>query len=151
MSGRGTRRVAATALCAALLACAGARKQDGPGPRAPGDRPAPGKAEGGGAEAEAPDSPEEKGVPPRGGRPRVPASPEALLAPGAVEEIQAALADRGYLPGKFTEGELDAPTSAGLRRFQEDEGLAATGMPDRETLRRLGVGANEAYGRDGER
>lgn len=145
------------ALClAGLVACLGGRKKDAAGERAPGDRPAPSargagsreRAPNTGSKAEAPDTPEEEGVKPEGGRPPVPASPEALLAPGAVKEIQQALADRGYLPGRFTEGELDDATSAGIRRFQEDEGLAATGMADRETLRRLGVEATEAYGRE---
>lgn len=95
---------------------------------------------------ESPDSPEEKGVPPKGERPRVPASPEALLAPGAVTDIQRALAEDGYL-GAHRPGELDAATSAAVRRFQEAQGLAATGMPDRETLRRLGINPEAAYGR----
>jgi peptidoglycan hydrolase-like protein with peptidoglycan-binding domain len=80
--------------------------------------------------------------------PRIPASPEALLAPGAVGELQRALAARGYI-GRHRQGELDAATSAAVRRFQQDEGLAATGMPDRETLRRLGIDAEAAYGRGG--
>lgn len=96
---------------------------------------------------EAPDEPAERGVPPRGGRPRAPASPEGLLAPGAVNEIQSALAARGYL-GAHRSGELDEPTARALRRFQESEGLAATGMPDRETLSKLGIAPDAVYGRD---
>jgi peptidoglycan hydrolase-like protein with peptidoglycan-binding domain len=98
------------------------------------------------AKPETPDRPEARGVPPRRGRPAVPAAPEGLLAPGAVGELQAALADRGYLK-THSKGELDEPTSAAVERFQRDEGLAATGMPDRETLRRLGISAEKAYGR----
>jgi hypothetical protein len=104
---------------------------------------------GAGARPEAPDEPAEKGVPPRGDRPRVPSAPEALLAPGAVGRIQHALETRGYLAEAHRGGELDAATSEGIRKFQEDEGLAATGMPDRETLDRLGVNPNAAYGREG--
>ena len=71
-----------------------------------------------------------------------------LLAPGAIGELQRALADRGHLEGRHREGELDRATSAAIRRFQEEEGLAATGMPDRETLSRLGLDPEDAYGRD---
>jgi peptidoglycan hydrolase-like protein with peptidoglycan-binding domain len=130
-----TSRSLVSAALLAALACAGRK---GPPPEKVST----------GAKEESPDSPAEKGVPPRGERPRVPASPEALLAPGAIGELQSALADRGYLK-RHTPGELDAPTSAAFRRFQEDEGLAATGMPDRETLRRLGVSPTQAYGREG--
>jgi hypothetical protein len=145
------------------LACGGARHArredggDGKAARTEEKDGAPRKAHarqgssGSGARArpEAPDEPAEKGVPPRGSRPRVPAAPEALLAPGAVGRIQQALEARGYLAEAHRRGELDAATSNGLRKFQEDEGLAATGMPDRETLDRLGVSPNAAYGREG--
>lgn len=100
-------------------------------------------------EAEAPPDSAGKGVPPRGASPRVPAAPDALLADGAVREIQRALAGRGLLRG-HREGDLDAPTSAALRKFQADEGLAATGFPDRETVRRLGLDPEEAYRTSGQ-
>jgi hypothetical protein len=129
---------AALALLAALSACSRVRKAEKPD-----------EAEGKPPKAEAPDRPAEKGVPPKEGRPRVPAAPEALLAEGAVGRIQEALAGRGLL-GKHRRGELDEPTSAALRRFQEAEGLAETGFPDRETLRRLGVDPEQAYGRAGD-
>lgn len=98
------------------------------------------------AEPEAPDAPAERGVPPEEDRPRVPAAPEALLAEGAVGRIQEALVERELL-GEHRRGELDEPTSRALREFQEAEGLAATGFPDRETLSRLGVEPDRAYGR----
>jgi peptidoglycan hydrolase-like protein with peptidoglycan-binding domain len=79
------------------------------------------------------------------GRPPVPATPNALLDDGAAGEIQGALADRGYLASSTRDGRLDGATAAALRRFQEDEGLAATGFPDRETLRRLGLDPQQAY------
>jgi hypothetical protein len=131
------RRAAALLLAAALASCSRVRKVDRP------DAPAPAP------KAEGPDRPEEKGVPPEEGRPRVPASPEALLAEGAVGEIQRALAERELL-GEHAGGELDEATSAALRRFQREEGLAETGFPDRETLRRLGLDPEEAYGRAGD-
>jgi peptidoglycan hydrolase-like protein with peptidoglycan-binding domain len=130
------RRLAAgAAAVAALLACNAVRRVEQPAPAPP--------------KPEEPDRKEDRGVPPRAGRPRVPAAPEALLAEGAVGRIQRALAERGYLEA-HREGELDAPTSAALRRFQEDEGLAETGFPDRETLRRLHVDPEKAYGRAGD-
>jgi hypothetical protein len=130
------RRVgAALALVAALAACGRTRKAERPE-----------SAEAAPPKAEAPDRPSDKGVPPKEGRPRVPSASEALLAEGAVGRIQDALGARGLL-GKHQPGELDPPTSAALQRFQREEGLAQTGFPDRETLRRLGIDPEEAYGR----
>lgn len=86
------------------------------------------------------------GIPPRAGRPPVPASPEALLGPREIAEVQRALAERGLLRG-HAEGQLDAPTAAALQRFQRQEGLAATGFPDRDTVRRLGIDPEQAYRR----
>ncbi|WP_242346325.1 peptidoglycan-binding domain-containing protein [Anaeromyxobacter terrae] len=127
------------ALALALVVMAGAcRHPQHPTSPAPGGSPKP----------EAPDRKEEQGVPPKAGRPRIPAAPEALLAPGAVKAIQGALADRGFL-GEHRAGELDEPTSRALRKFQQSQDLAATGFPDRETLQRLGVDPERAYGREG--
>ena len=86
------------------------------------------------------------GVKPAPDRPRVPPSPEGLLAPDAIREMQRALADRKLL-GEHREGDVDPPTSAALRRFQAEHGLAATGFPDRDTLQRLGVDPEKAYRR----
>ncbi|MFL5260842.1 MAG: peptidoglycan-binding domain-containing protein [Anaeromyxobacteraceae bacterium] len=88
-------------------------------------------------------APSRSRVPARAGRPTVAASPEGLMNPGAIRRIQAALRTKGYLEAES--GDLDDPTAAALRRFQADEGIAATGAPDRETLRRLGVDPNEVY------
>jgi peptidoglycan hydrolase-like protein with peptidoglycan-binding domain len=78
-------------------------------------------------------------------RPPVPATPNALLDDGGAREIERALADRGYLEGGRGDGKLGGATAAALRRFQEEEGLAATGFPDRETLRRLGLDPQRVY------
>lgn len=131
-----TRRAAA-ALLLALSAVSCRNPQRASSPATGGDAQNP----------EAPDRPEEKGVPPEPGRPQIPASPEALLAPGAVKEIQRTLTDRGFL-GAHRAGELDDPTSRALRKFQESQELAATGFPDRETLQKLGVDPERAYGRE---
>lgn len=71
--------------------------------------------------------------------PKVPKDPVAN--PGqvmpAVDRIQIALADRGYRLA--VDGVMGPSTRAALRRFQEREGLPATGEPTTETLRRLGL------------
>lgn len=87
-----------------------------------------------------------EGIPPRAGRPPVPATPEALIGPEDVKEVQRALAARGLLRGPAS-GRLDDATTAALQRFQRQEGLAATGFPDRGTVRRLGIDPEQAYRR----
>jgi hypothetical protein len=90
------------------------------------------------------------GIPAKPGRPPVPAAPQGLLAEGVVARVQRALADRGLL-GEHREGELDAPTGAALRKLQAQQGLAATGFPDRETLKELGIDPEHAYVREEDR
>jgi peptidoglycan hydrolase-like protein with peptidoglycan-binding domain len=128
-----TRARTALLLAVGIAACANPK-------RVREDRTPPPKAE-------APDEPGEKGVGAEPGRPQAPAAPEGLLTAGTARELQRALADRGYLEGHRS-GELDDATAAALRRFQEEEGLAATGMPDRETLSRLGLDPDAAMGRN---
>lgn len=125
---------AALLLVLGLAACSNPR-------RVGDDRKAPPRAE-------APDEPAEKGVGAKPGRPQAPAAPEGLLTPGTIGALQQALADRGVLDARHRSGELDAATAAAIRRFQEKEGLAATGMPDRETLSRLGLDPDAAFGRN---
>jgi peptidoglycan hydrolase-like protein with peptidoglycan-binding domain len=80
----------------------------------------------------------------------VPAAPQALLREGTVAEIQGALDRQGLLRG-HRQGTLDAPTSAAIQRFQRERGLAATGFPDRETLKALGIDPEHAYLGEGDR
>ncbi len=61
-----------------------------------------------------------------------------------VGRVQKTLADRGLLKA-HREGELDAPTTAAIRRFQREQGLAETGFPDRVTLKDLGIDPEHAY------
>lgn len=77
------------------------------------------------------------------GQPPVAASPESILEPDAIEVIQSALQERGYRVE--VNGALDPSTQRALRSFQAREGLAATGMPGRESLRRLGLNPTELY------
>ena len=41
--------------------------------------------------------------------------------------------------------EIDGPTSAAVRQFQSDQGIAHTGNPDHETVRRLGLDAEALF------
>ncbi len=127
------------AVAAAIAGCAHARKvsESGSGDEAGGNAKS-GKVEQGSSERVTP-----KRIPPRGDRPAVAASPEGLMNPGSAREIQEALQRRGYLDQ--VSGELDDATSAAVRRFQSDQGLAATGVPDRETLRSLGIDPSDVY------
>ena len=57
-------------------------------------------------------------------------------APNSRSQLAQALRDKGFLA-------VDAPPGTQLgepvRAFQKSEGLAVTGYPDKETLRRLGI------------
>jgi hypothetical protein len=74
------------------------------------------------------------------GHPPLAASPAELLEPAAREKVAKALSDKGFLASYSAhDGEL----TAALRKFQESQGLAATGFPDHETVRRLGIDPKE--------
>jgi peptidoglycan hydrolase-like protein with peptidoglycan-binding domain len=85
------------------------------------------------------------GQPAQHGRPPLPATPSSLVTAGAARQLKEALHSRGFLRNPSPGPELDAATSEALRKFQQEEGLAATGFPDQETLRRLDIDATEAY------
>jgi peptidoglycan hydrolase-like protein with peptidoglycan-binding domain len=89
--------------------------------------------------------PKKKAVKAGPGRPPVPATPDALVTDEGVADVRTALARKGYLPAAASGGKLDGATAAALRRFQQDEGLASTGFPDRETLRHLGLEPRNVY------
>jgi len=67
-------------------------------------------------------------------------APEGLLAPGAEQKIHDKLSASGFM-------KEDANASAGtaLRRFQAAHDLPATGVPDHETVRRLGLNPDELF------
>jgi len=71
-------------------------------------------------------------------------SPAGLLKPGAEKKIQEKLASDGLLKSD-KRGELDEPTRAALRRFQDAHDLPATGLPDHETMRRLGLDPDDLF------
>jgi peptidoglycan hydrolase-like protein with peptidoglycan-binding domain len=128
-----TRRAAAVAALLAAAACSRTKEVR------PGEEKNAGQAP----------SDHAAGVPSRPGHPPVPAAPQGLVEKDAVVHAQRALSERGLLR-EHQEGELDAPTSAAIRKLQEQQGLAATGFPDHETLRRLGVDPEHAYIHEGE-
>lgn len=67
----------------------------------------------------------------------VEASPQGVLQKGGAQKIQEALATHGFAV-KVTDA-LDGPTQEALRKFQTQQKLAATGMPDQLTLKQLGL------------
>jgi peptidoglycan hydrolase-like protein with peptidoglycan-binding domain len=118
---------ALVAAATALAACSHARHREG-GSAAGGSAAPQGRRPG----------PAPRPITPAPGEPPIAATPQGLLQPGAGERIQEALEKGGYLQHHRT-GQLDEPTSAALRRYQQDHALAATGAPDRETLQKLGL------------
>jgi hypothetical protein len=70
-------------------------------------------------------------------------TPGGMLDPAAMKKVQAALSSHGV--NAPSSGQLDEETQAALRRFQAKEKMAKTGMPDYDTLRRLGLDPKEIY------
>jgi peptidoglycan hydrolase-like protein with peptidoglycan-binding domain len=130
--------------CALLLAgCFHATHVEKPdeGASGSGGTAQPKESEGGAAE-----QPRAARRPQKPGRPPLAAAPGALFVPGGVEQIQKALASRGYLEmGSVKGGDIDAATSAAVRKFQSDQGIARTGNPDHETVRRLGLDPDSLF------
>ncbi len=84
--------------------------------------------------------------PQKPGRPPLAASPSALFVPGGVEQVQKALEQRGYLDAaQAKSGDIDAATADAVRKFQADQGIARTGNPDHETMRRLGLDPDQLF------
>ena len=67
-------------------------------------------------------------------------APEGLLTPGAEQKIHDKLS-----AGGFMKEDANASTGAALRRFQAAHDLPATGVPDHETVRRLGLNPDDLY------
>jgi peptidoglycan hydrolase-like protein with peptidoglycan-binding domain len=73
------------------------------------------------------------------------ASPADLLKPGAEQRIQERLASEGLLDHQDVSGKLDGKTRQALRRFQQSSDLPATGVPDQETVRKLGLDPEQTF------
>jgi hypothetical protein len=74
------------------------------------------------------------------GHPPLAASPSELIDARSQQKIARALKGKGVVERDDIRGEQ---LSAGLRKFQESQGLAATGFADHETLLRLGIDPKE--------
>ena len=74
------------------------------------------------------------------GHPPLAASPSELMQPGSQQKIAQALRSKGFADRDDLKGES---LSAALRKFQQSQGLAATGFADHETLLRLGLDPKE--------
>jgi peptidoglycan hydrolase-like protein with peptidoglycan-binding domain len=83
-------------------------------------------------------------IPEAPGRPPLAATPEAMFVEGGVAKIQHALEQNGLLKDHET-GKLDEETTAAVRKFQERSGIAATGVPDHETIVKLGLDPNQLF------
>lgn len=69
-----------------------------------------------------------------------------LFKPDGLKKLQEALAAKGQ--EVKTTGRLDASTQKALREYQKANELPDTGLPDFETLRRLGLKPEEVFERD---
>ena len=70
-------------------------------------------------------------------------TPGGMLDPVSMKKVQAALSRHGEKAP--SSGLLDEETQAAIRRFQAKEQMAKTGMPDFDTLRRLGLDPKQIY------
>lgn len=59
-----------------------------------------------------------------------------------IKQAQSLLKQRQFYKGEAT-GKLDAETRAGLRKYQEAEGLKATGTLNRVTLEKMSIALTE--------
>lgn len=67
-------------------------------------------------------------------------APEGLLTPGAEQKIHDKLS-----AGGFMKEDANGSTGAALRRFQAAHDLPSTGVPDHETVRRLGLNPDDLF------
>ena len=74
------------------------------------------------------------------GHPPLAASPSELMEPESQQKVARALQAKGIVERDDVRGEQ---LSAALRKFQQSQGLAATGFADHETLLRLGIDPKE--------
>ena len=70
-------------------------------------------------------------------------TPGGMLDAKAMHQLQAALNHHGV--NTPDSGQLDDETQASLRKFQKREQMATTGMPDFDTLRKLGLDPKTIY------
>jgi len=68
---------------------------------------------------------------------------KAMFKTEGLKKLQAALAKRSF--AVTSTGQLDIQTQEGLRKFQQGQSLPDTGLPDYESIRRLGLKPQEVY------
>lgn len=78
------------------------------------------------------------------GRPELSPSPEGIMKPDAPSKIQIKLSVEGYYQGPLT-GRYDDKTMTAMRALQKKHELSQTGMPDRESLSKLGLSMDEIF------
>ncbi len=121
--------IGATAL--ALFACTHAKTTDAQRPGEPAAEHATVKA--------APDSGRTASAGGKLNATPVAALPEGLLKPGAAQKIRDKLSEGGLIRDGKTS------TEAALRRFQGSHDLPTTGIPDHETIRKLGLNPDDVF------
>ena len=72
-------------------------------------------------------------------------APDALLLPGADEKIRERLIAGGFLPADADKSK--GATRGGIQKFQKAQDLPATGVPDAETVKRLGLDPDKTFRR----
>ena len=72
-------------------------------------------------------------------------APEALLVPGAEEQIRERLIAGGFLAADADKSK--GATRGAIRKFQRAQDLPATGVADAETVKRLGLDPDKAFRR----
>ncbi len=79
----------------------------------------------------------------------VASSASQMLEEGALKDLQRKLQKEGMLAegDKHVTGKWDAASEQALRRFQRDNDLPATGMPDRASAGALGLDPDELFKR----
>lgn len=70
-------------------------------------------------------------------------SPTDALTHDGLISVEKALVVRGYLDRE--RGSFDERVKDAMARFQKKEGLPATGAPDRESVRRLGLHTEDVF------
>ena len=72
-------------------------------------------------------------------------APDALLVPGAEEQIRERLIAGGFLAADADKS--NGATRGAIRKFQKAQDLPATGVPDAETVKRLGLDPDKTFRR----
>ena len=71
-------------------------------------------------------------------KPKAPRKPVFRATKDQIKQAQKILKDRGLYAGGET-GKLDDDTRAGLKKYQEPEGLKVTGTLNKVTLEKMGI------------